>query len=105
MNSRIPHTDELTHKVAVQVKPMQSLAHLLTSHSLMQKPKKLKCPPKTTMTLLVSLTSYVLASLHSHTSHVSHIFTITTLPHLAWEFEKPFIISFKYALLHSAKDR
>ena len=45
------------------------------------------------MTLLVSLTTYILASLHSHTSHISRI---TTLPHshLAWEFEKPFIISF-----------
>ena len=38
------------------------------------------------MTLLVSLASYILASLHLHTSHASHIFTITTLPH--------FIISF-----------
>ena len=40
------------------------------------------------MTLLVSPTTYILASLHSHTSHTS------TLSHLAWEFEKPFIISF-----------
>ena len=48
------------------------------------------------MTLLVSPTTYILASLHSHTSHTSHISRITTLPHthLAWEFEKPFIISF-----------
>ena len=60
---------------------MQSLANLLTLHSLIQKPKKLKCPPKTTMTLLVSLVSYILATLHLHTSHTSHIFTIITLPH------------------------
>ena len=57
---------------------------------------KLKCLPNTIMTLLVSLASYILVSLHSHTSHASHIFTITTLPHyhLAWKFEKPFMISF-----------
>ena len=36
---------------------------------------------KTTMTLLVSLASYILASLHLHTSHASHTFTITTLSH------------------------
>ena len=33
------------------------------------------------MTLLVSPTTYILASLHSHTSHTSHISRITTLPH------------------------
>ena len=39
--------------------------------------KKLKCVPKITMTLLVSLPSYILVSLHLHTSHASHILTIT----------------------------
>ena len=62
----------------------------LTSHSLIQKPKKLKCPPKTTMTLLVSLASYMLASLHLHIYNNN----TSTLYHLTWEFEKPFIISF-----------
>ena len=36
----LPHTSELIHKVAVWVQQMQSLTHLLTSHSLIQKPKK-----------------------------------------------------------------
>ena len=62
----------------------------LTSHSLIQKPKKLKCPPKTTMTLLVSLASYMLASLHLHIYNNN----TSTLYHLTWEFEKPFLISF-----------
>ena len=48
------------------------------------------------MTLLVSLASYILVSLHLHTFHASHIFTITTLHTLSSRlgFEKPFIISF-----------
>ena len=96
MFSNTPHWWTATQGCGAGLAEAISLAHLLTSHSLIQKPQKLKCPPKTTMTLLVSLASYILASLHLHTSHASHIFTITTLPHyhLAWEFEKPFIISF-----------
>ena len=48
------------------------------------------------MTLLVSLASYILASLHSHTSHTTYIYNNNTssLYHLTWEFKKPFIISF-----------
>ena len=48
------------------------------------------------MTLLVSLASYILAFLHSHTAHASHIYNNNTftLYHLAWELKKSFIISF-----------
>ena len=42
------------------------------------------------MTLLVSLASYMLASLHLHIYNNN----TSTLYHLTWEFEKPFIISF-----------
>ena len=58
------------------------------------------------MTLLVSLTTYILASLHSHTSHTSHISRITTLPHSSrlgiWE---TIYHLFHYTLLHSAEDK
>ena len=45
------------------------------------------------MTLLVTLASYILASLHLHTFYVSHIYnnTIHLVYHLSWEFEKPFM--------------
>ena len=45
------------------------------------------------MTLLVSLASYILASLHSHTTHIYNNNTFTHYC-LACEFKKPFIISF-----------
>ena len=49
------------------------------------------------MTLLVSLASYILASLHLHTSHaIAHIHNNCSfsLHHLTWEFKKPVTISF-----------
>ena len=50
---------------------------------------------QTSMTLLVTLASYILASLCSCSSHTLHVFTITTLSHLRiQETKKPFIISF-----------
>ena len=72
----------------------QSLAHLLTSHSLIQKPKKLKCPPKTAMTLLVSLASYIVffsVLTFAHFSCFTHIYNNNTstlyhhsFTHLTW---------------------
>ena len=49
------------------------------------------------MTLLVSLASYIPSLLtFAHFSRFTHIYNnnTSTLYHLAWEFEKPFIISF-----------
>ena len=50
------------------------------------------------MTLLVSLASYVYTSIltFAHFSRFTHIYNNNTSTHyhLAWEFEKPFIISF-----------
>ena len=49
------------------------------------------------MTLLVSLASYILSVLtFAHFSHFTHIYNneTSTLYHFAWEFKKPFIISF-----------
>ena len=49
------------------------------------------------MTLLVSLASHILNVLtFAHFSCFRHIYNnnTSTLYHLAWEFEKPFIISF-----------
>ena len=55
------------------------------------------------MTLLVSLASYILASLHLHTSRASHIFTITTLSRLG--IQETIYHLFHYASLHSAEDK
>ena len=55
------------------------------------------------MTLLVSLTTYILASLHSHTSHISRI---TTLPHSSrLGIRETIYHLFHYASLHSAEDK
>ena len=47
------------------------------------------------MTLLVSLASYILTSVLTF-AHFTHIYNNNTSTHyhLAWKFEKPFIISF-----------
>ena len=59
------------------------------------------------MTLLVSLASYILVSLHLPTFHASHIFTITVLPHsiISLGNLRNHLSSLHYALLHSAKDK
>ena len=61
---------------------------------------------KTTMTLLVSLASCILASLHLHTSH---IFTITTVHFLTIPshlgIQETIYHLFHCALFHSAEDK
>ena len=70
----------------------KALAHLLTSHSLILR----NLVHKTTMTLLVSLASYMTSVLtFTHFSNFTHIYNnyMFSLYHLTWESKKPCIIS------------
>ena len=57
------------------------------------------------MTLLLSLASYLLASLHMHTSHISSNNYSFPVNHHPWELKTPFIICLITLSLHSAEDK
>ena len=101
MNSRIPRTDELTHKVCLADTKLSPFIDITLFDT---ETKKLKCPPKTTMTLYYySLTCILYTSVLTF-AHISHIYNNNTSTLSSRLGIRETYHLFHYASLHSAED-